>query len=136
MLTAVLRGDPQFTSFEIVTQINRAGRDARAPANWRGIVPVPDAGGLGRRSGSVTRRLMTSPAQRSEPGATRLRSAGSTNIAIAPTAKMRPENSLIIPDHKRVVIGRMSRRRWAPERSNRSCGPTISHLVMGISGSL
>src|SRR5208337_3963657 len=62
----------------------------------------------------------------------KLTSAGSTNIAMAPPARTTPENSLIIADHRRVVIGRMSRRRWAPERSNLSCGPTISRCVMAL----
>jgi hypothetical protein len=38
-----------------------------------------------------------------------------------------------------VVIGRMSRSRCAPERSNRSCGPTISRwpiVASRLSGSL
>ena len=52
---------------------------------------------------------------------------------MAPPARTTPENSPIIADHRRVVIGRMSRRRWAPERSNRSCGPTISRCVIASS---
>src|SRR5271165_69961 len=63
----------------------------------------------------------------------KLTSAGSTNIAMAPPARTTPENSLIIADQRRVVIGRVSRRRWAPDRSNRSWGPRISRWVMASS---